>query len=88
MATQLQGLSLYGYPQCPYCARVLRALDSLGLEVEFRNTMESSEYGQELIRATGRMTVPVLRIEAENGEVIWMPESAEIVEYLAGLVPS
>jgi glutaredoxin 2 len=85
MAVKLEGHSIYGYPQCPFCTRVLRAMESLGLEIEFRNTMETSDYLEELIDATGRTMVPVLRIESEEGDVRWMPESADIVEYLEGL---
>jgi glutaredoxin len=85
MAAKLEGHAIYGYPQCPFCGRVTRALDSLGLEIEFRNTLESPEYLEELIDATGRTTVPVLRIESEEGEVRWMPESADIIGYLERL---
>lgn len=79
----VEGLSLYGYPQCPYCARVLRAIDSLGLEIPLRNTMQDDEHHAALVGARGRGTVPVLRIEDENGEVEWLPESADIVRYLS-----
>ena len=76
-------LSLYGYPQCPFCQRVLRAIEALGLEIELRNTLLEPERRDELIAALGRGTVPVLRIEdAGEGEVEWLPESAEIVAYL------
>ncbi|MBW2500778.1 MAG: glutathione S-transferase N-terminal domain-containing protein [Deltaproteobacteria bacterium] len=76
-------LSLYGYPQCPFCQRVLRAIEALGLEVELRNTLLEPERRDELIAALGRGTVPVLRIEdAGEGDVEWLPESAEIVSYL------
>jgi glutaredoxin 2 len=34
------------------------------------------------VEATGRRTVPVLRIEHDDGRVEWMPESADIVDYL------
>lgn len=85
MAAKLEGHSIYGYPQCPFCGRVLRAMDSLGFEIEFRNTLENPDYLDELIDATGSTTVPVLRIESEEGEVRWMPESADIVDYLEQL---
>jgi len=85
MAAKLEGHAIYGYPQCPFCGLVLRALDSLGLEIELRNTLEAPEYLEELIDATGRTTVPVLRIESEEGEVRWMPESADIIGYLERL---
>jgi glutathione S-transferase len=77
------GLALYGYPQCPYCQRVLRAIESLGLEIELRNTLADPGYDDELRAARGRGTVPVLRIETEGGDVEWLPESEEIVRYLA-----
>jgi glutaredoxin len=88
MAAKREGYAIYGYPQCPFCGRVLRALDSLGLDIELRNTLETPEYLEELIRATGRTTVPVLRIESQEGEVRWMPESADIIEYLEELAES
>lgn len=76
------GLTLYGYPQCPFCARVLRMIDSLDLEVPLRNTMQDATHRGAVVEAMGRGTVPVLRIENEAGEVEWMPESADIMEYL------
>ncbi len=85
MAANLGRLSLYGYPQCPFCSRVLHAIDALGLDIEFRNTMQGDEYQRELMTATGRSTVPVLRIESEHGKVEWMPESVDIVAYLENL---
>jgi glutathione S-transferase len=77
-----EGLSIYGYPQCPYCQRVLRAVEALGLDIELRNTMSDAEYRAELYQATGRMTVPVLRIDAGPEQVDWLPESVDIVDYL------
>jgi len=77
-----EGLTLYGYPHCPYCSRVLRAIDSLGLEIPLRNTMEDPESREALVSAMGRGTVPVLRIESPDGEVEWLPESADIIRYL------
>lgn len=78
----IQGLSLYQYDSCPYCARVRSVLDRLGLEIELRDVLMEPEHSRDLIEATGRRTVPVLRIETAEGEVSWMPESAEIIRYL------
>ncbi len=77
------GLSLYGFPQCPYCRRVLAAIDELGLDIPLRNTLIDDAHGDALYEAMGRGTVPVLRIEGEDGKVDWLPESADIVRYLA-----
>jgi len=81
-ATEAAGLALYGYPQCPFCRRVLGAVDSLGLEVPLRNTMQEAGYQREVVEAMGRGTVPVLRIENAAGDVEWLPESADIIRYL------
>jgi glutaredoxin 2 len=75
-------LVLYGYPECPFCRRVLSAIDSLGIDVPMRDTMRDDEANSALLAATGRETVPVLRIEDRDGTVRWMPESLDIVRYL------
>lgn len=75
-------LVLYGYPECPYCRRVLAAIEALGIEVPLRNTMRDDAANDALVEATGRETVPVLRIESRDGSVRWMPESLDIVKYL------
>ncbi len=89
MTTQAKGstsspgtLSLYGYPQCPFCARVLRAIEELDLEIPLLNTMQDATHREAVVEATGRGTVPVLKIEGADGEVRWMPESADIIRYL------
>jgi len=81
-AQQVPGLFIYGYPQCPYCRRVLDVASSLGLEIPLRNTLNDAGRRRELQTAMGRGTVPVLRIEGEAGDVEWLPESADIVRYL------
>ena len=75
-------LSIYGYPQCPFCRRVLDSASFLGIELPIRNTLEDPEHRQALQDAMGRTTVPVLLIEGEGGDAKWLPESAEIVRYL------
>jgi glutaredoxin len=75
-------LALYYFDGCPFCVRVLRAIDALQLEVELRNIYEDPEYLKELREVRGRTTVPVLRISSASGEDRWMPESADIVRYL------
>jgi len=78
----VEGLALYQYTGCPFCMRVRMAVDELGIDLELRDTLVDSESAQELLAATGRRTVPVLRIEEPDGSVRWMPESADIVAYL------
>jgi glutaredoxin len=78
-------LSLYHYFGCSFCGLVRRAIEPLGLDVELRDILESSECRRELVDATGRQTVPCLRIESEAGEVEWKHESRDIIEYLRTL---
>ena len=75
-------LVLYHFEGCPYCARVRRTIDELGIEVELRDIFENREFLNELREARSRRTVPVLRIIGPDGEERWMPESADIVRYL------
>lgn len=75
-------LALYHFDGCPFCTRVRRAIDGLGIDVELRNIYENPDFLRELREARGRTTVPVLRITSADGEERWMPESADIVRYL------
>ena len=78
-------LSLYHRNFCYFCSRVISVMKSLELEVDGRNIWQDEEALRELQQATGRTTVPVLRIESVDGAVTWMPESADIVQYLTRL---
>jgi glutaredoxin 2 len=75
-------LALYHYDGCGFCMRVKYVIDELGVEVELRNTLEQRAFSDEVFEATGRRTVPVLRIEDAGGVVEWMPESNDIIRYL------
>lgn len=80
--SDVSGLSLYQFHGCPFCARVRSAADQLGIRLELRDTLSRRDYAKEVYEATGRGTVPVLRIEGKSGAVRWLPESADIVRYL------
>jgi glutaredoxin len=77
-------LSLYYYPECPYCQRVLAAIKETGAKVELRHIWDDTRHRAELQAARGRTTVPVLRITSD-AEDRWVPESADIVRYLREL---
>jgi len=76
------GLSLYHTPFCPYCERVRVTARRLGLDLPLRDIHESFAHLEELVEATGRQSVPCLRIEGEDGSVEWMHESEDIAAYL------
>jgi len=75
----MKNLELYFFPTCPYCQIVEQALVETGLKknVKYHNTIEQPEARQELIRMTGRSTVPCLVIDG-----IPMHESRDIAAWL------
>ncbi len=75
-------LSLYHFWSCPFCDLVRRAIERLGLEVELRDIHEDPAHLQALGRATGRTTVPCLRIDGDSDKRTWLHESTDIVKFL------
>ena len=74
---QRRSLALYKYDTCGYCARVLRAIERIGLEVELRDVVRSTAFRDELLAATGRTTVPCLVVDGAH-----LFESSDIVAWL------
>ena len=72
-------LVLYGRPSCPYCARVDRVIEELGVEEKItrRLTTYGSQWRMELKNRTGSTQVPCLFI---NGEPMF--ESLDIIDWL------
>ncbi len=75
------GLALYHFETCPFCHRVRRAAQRLGIELELLDIFADDQHLHDLTAATGRRTVPVLRIQ-ERDTYRWLPESTDIIEYL------
>jgi glutaredoxin len=74
-------LALYYFPSCPYCRRVLAAIERLGVDVELRDIWDGTQHRNDLTEARGRTTVPVLRCTAGEKDR-WMPESRDIIAHL------
>ena len=74
-----ESLELYYYPECPYCQRVLRALDELGAKgaVTFRDIHADDNARQTLVAVGGKQQVPCLFIDGTP-----LYESGDIVEWL------
>lgn len=79
---QTKCLVLYYYAVCPFCIRVMRAIDRLNLNIELRDILMNRDYRDELIKQGGRSTVPCLRISHLNDDDQWMYESRDIIAYL------
>ena len=80
MAAQ-ESYQLFKTDLCGFCYRVRSWMDANGVDIPLRDINSDREAFQELLRASGRTTVPCLRIERED-DVEWMFESADIMRYL------
>ena len=70
-------LLLYKYDSCPFCRRVFRSIDQLGLDVPTADIQRDPANRAELARVAGRTTVPCLFIDGQP-----LFESADIVAWL------
>ena len=73
-------LVLYKFDACPYCQKVMKAVDRLGVAVRYRDTREDASAREELVRVGGKAQVPCLFIDGRP-----MYESDDIVAYLESL---
>lgn len=81
---QTSKLALYQYAACPFCVKVRRAMKRNALNIETRDAKRSEQFKEELVQGGGQLKVPCLRIEENNGDVRWMYESSDIINYLEG----
>lgn len=79
---QTEKLALYQYKACPFCVKVRRAMKRQSLLINTHDPRQSSTSHDELMSGGGKLKVPCLRIEEDNGETRWMYESADIINYL------
>ena len=77
-----QRFALYTQGRCAFCMYVMHVIRKLDLDVELRDVGRDPQHRQDLMSATGRSTVPVLRIAHNDGRDEWLPESRDIVRYL------
>jgi glutaredoxin len=75
-------LTLYQYKACPFCVKVRRAMKRHSLNIETRDAKRSESAREELLEGAGKLKVPCLKIEDEQGQVQWVWDSTEIIGYL------
>jgi glutaredoxin 2 len=78
----ITSLSLYHYDSCPYCARTKNAIDKLNINVELRNIHLEPSHSVDLLAYGGKIQVPCLLIENEDGKKDWLYESNDIIYFL------
>lgn len=77
-------LALYQLRACPFCIRVRKQMARLGLKVEKRDARDNDEHRSRLESEGGRIKVPCLLIERDDGEREWLYESDAINAWLQG----
>jgi glutathione S-transferase len=80
-------LHLYQQGGCPYCARTRRAIRRLRLPIALHDTDREPGHRAELRAGGGRMQVPCLRIDGDDGSR-WLYESRDIIRYLEQRFPA
>lgn len=75
-------LALYQYAACPFCVKVRWAMQRQSLNIETRDAKRNPQFAKELTEQGGRLKVPCLRIEEDNGAVTWLYESSAIIAWL------
>lgn len=81
---QTSSLALYQYKACPFCVKVRRAMKRNALKIETRDAKRNEQYSEELRQGGGRLKVPCLKIQEDDGQEHWVYESSEIIRYLEG----
>ncbi len=70
-------LVLFKFDACPYCRKVVRAIERLGVPVVYRDTEHDAGAQEELVRVGGLDQVPCLFVDGRP-----MYESDDIVAFL------
>ena len=82
-----KSLSLYQFASWPFCVKVRWAIRRLGVSIEYKDAKRNAQDAKELVEGGGHLKVPCLRIEKNDGEVEWMYESSDIINYLSQQYP-
>ncbi len=80
--TACKQLALYQFNTCPFCIKVRKEIARLGLNIETRDTQRDSEHRQALEQGGGKIKVPCLLIQHDDGDAQWLYESSEINAWL------
>jgi glutaredoxin len=77
-----RSLTLYQFVGCPFCVKVRRQIRRLGLSIELKDVLNSTQAHEELMAGGGEYQVPCLRIVQDDGQIQWLYESDAINSWL------
>jgi len=75
-------MALYHFKTCPFCIKVRHEMGRLSLPISLRDAQHDAEHKEALLRGGGKVQTPCLRITGDDGQVQWMYESGDIIQYL------
>lgn len=79
---ETRNLALYQFNACPFCIKVRKEMSRLGLPIETRDAQHNPDHRAALEAGGGRVKVPCLLIEQEDGQQQWLYESDDIIAWL------
>lgn len=77
-----KNMSLYQFNSCPFCIKVRRQIKRQSLKILLIDALHDQKNRDDLLNGGGEIKVPCLKIVSDSGEVTWMYESNDIIEYL------
>jgi glutaredoxin len=75
-------LALYHFQTCPFCIKVRHEMGRLSLPIALRDAQHDARHRADLLQGGGKVQTPCLQIADVHGNVRWMYESGDIIEYL------
>lgn len=75
-------LALYHFSTCPFCIKVRHEMARLSLPIQLRDAQHDPVHRADLLQGGGKIQTPCLRVEDGRGNVLWMYESNDIIQYL------
>lgn len=82
MDRRTRNLSLYQFNSCPFCIKVRRQVKRQSLNIPLLDAQHNQQHREELLNGGGEVKVPCLKLVSDTGEVSWMYESNDIIQYL------
>lgn len=82
MDRRTKNLSLYQFNSCPFCIKVRRQVKRQSLNIPLLDAQHNQQHREELLNGGGEVKVPCLKLVSDTGEVSWMYESNDIIQYL------
>ncbi len=79
---QTKKLTLYQFKTCPFCIKTRRVMKRLSLNINKYDAQHNEQHKQDLLEGGGKIKVPCLRIEGDEGTTTWLYESKDIIKYL------